>query len=120
MYVTSININEVILIARLLWSEARGENRAGQIMVAQSVLDRVKNGKWGHTISTVIYSKGQYAVPSKLDENLFSIALSVLNGERFKKDKIILFFRVTKSKSNWYAPYIGHIGKHAYYGYERK
>ncbi len=110
---------EAELLARLLYAEARGEPREGQIMVAQCVLDRLESGLWGDTITRVIYAPGQFAAPGKLTDALLEVAVAALEGERAMPEYSILYFRCARSTGAWYAPYITHYGPHACYGYER-
>lgn len=48
------------LLAKLIWLEARGESRKGQQAVAEVVLNRLVSGKFGDTLSEVIYGEGQF------------------------------------------------------------
>lgn len=106
------------LLARLLWSECRGENRTGQLAVAQCVLDRLEDGRWGETIAEVISSKRQFAKPGRLTEELLSVAVAALTGERAMPEHRILYFRSkVAGPQNWHAPYLAHIGGHAFYGF---
>jgi len=128
-----VSPRDVELIARTLWTEARGECRQGQMMVAQVIVDRLENGFWGDTIYEVVNVPRQFVVfrgdplatqcsrvfPD-LWNDLLEIAEAVLHGERYNEDYVILFFRSRVSHNgNWFAPFIGRIGVHAYYGYRR-
>lgn len=48
------------LLAKLIWLEARGEPKEGQQAVAEVVLNRLVSGKYGDTLSEVIYGEGQF------------------------------------------------------------
>lgn len=48
------------LLAKLIWLEARGESPEGQQAVAEVVLNRLVSGKFGNTLSQVIYGEGQF------------------------------------------------------------
>lgn len=48
------------LLAKLIWLEARGESAEGQQAVAEVVLNRLVSGKFGNTLSQVIYGEGQF------------------------------------------------------------
>lgn len=43
------------------WQEARGEPFAGQVAVAQNILHRLRDGRWGHTIGAVVLFPKQYS-----------------------------------------------------------
>lgn len=130
---THINPEDVELIARVLWTEARGECLLGQTLVAQTILDRLENGFWGDSVYSVINWPNQFVVfrgnphaqrcilvfPNLWDD-LLEIAESALNGERYNQDYKILFFRSGVSHDrDWFAPFLGRVGIHAYYGYRR-
>lgn len=104
------------LLARLLWSECRGEPYEGQLMVAQCVLDRLADGRWGSTLESVITAPNQFATPGSLDEKLLEVAEAALGGERYDPTVQILYFQVSSSSRDWHAPYLGKVGNHAYYG----
>jgi N-acetylmuramoyl-L-alanine amidase len=116
---------DVDLLARLLYAECRGESADGQRMVAQCVLDRLSEGTWGDTLREVIHSEGQFAAPAQdidepeVFERLVSVAEAALMGGRYDETRTILYFRRTSSRGDWYAPYIGKVGNHAYYGERR-
>lgn len=52
---SSANSNDVHLLARCIYAEARGEPYKGQVAVGAVVLNRVKSSKFPNTISGVIY-----------------------------------------------------------------
>ena len=52
-----------LLLAKLIWLEARGENMDGQQAVAEVVLNRVKSPYFPDTVSEVIWAENQF--PSK-------------------------------------------------------
>jgi len=121
------------LLARVIWAEARGECRNGWLLVAQTVLDRAAIGGWGNTIYSVVNARSQFVVfrgnpqTTRCGRNrpylwysILETAESVLAGERYTMYHYILFFRsrVTHNR-DWWAPFIGRIGAHAYYGYPR-
>jgi len=51
----SYSAQDVDLLARLVYAEARGEPYAGQVAVAAVVLNRVRDGRFPNTIAGVIY-----------------------------------------------------------------
>lgn len=52
---SSYNNNDLYLLAKAVYSEARGEPYVGQVAVAAVVLNRVKDSRFPNTISGVIY-----------------------------------------------------------------
>lgn len=111
---------EAELLARVLYSECRGEPVEGQYLVAQCAIDRLESGIWGDTLKEVLESPNQFAKPGKLDEELLKVSEAVLGGERYDPDVRILYFRRTKSVEDWYAKYLYHVGCHAAYGFMKE
>ncbi len=58
-----------ILLARLIFGEARSEPREAQLWIAGSVLNRVKAPAWPDTIHDVILQKGQFDPFKEKDKN---------------------------------------------------
>jgi len=115
--------SEAELLARLLYAECRGESDEGRLAVAQCVLDRVstdhRDFRRQDTIRKVITAKNQFAKPGELTDELLDVAKRAIAGERAFPDHEVLFFRATKSTDDWWDKYIGHIGRHAFFGRER-
>ena len=57
---SSSNTNDVNLLSRLIYGEARGEPYAGQVAVGAVVLNRVTSSSFPNTISGVIYQRGSF------------------------------------------------------------
>lgn len=56
------NDNDTILLARLIFGEARGESRRFKQEVAYAVLNRTgKNNWWGNTLREVVFCPGAYS-----------------------------------------------------------
>lgn len=53
---------DVVMLALVVWREARGENGTAKLAVAQSVLNRVKRPSWwGDSVLSVVRKKWQYS-----------------------------------------------------------
>ena len=84
--VSSLSNSELNLLARCVYSEARGEPYAGQVAVASVVLNRVRSSKFPNTIAGVIYQKGAFTAVSDGPINLtpnqsaYNAARDALNG----------------------------------------
>ncbi|PIN80356.1 hypothetical protein COV11_04180 [Candidatus Woesearchaeota archaeon CG10_big_fil_rev_8_21_14_0_10_30_7] len=64
------NDSDVILLARLLFGESRGENRALKIDIGYSVINRTGSNKWwGNTLREVILKPVQYSCFNSNDSN---------------------------------------------------
>jgi N-acetylmuramoyl-L-alanine amidase len=58
----SFSRSELMLLARLIYGESRGEPYQGQVAVGAVVLNRVKSPLFPNTISQVIYQKNEFSV----------------------------------------------------------
>lgn len=51
---------DVYLLAGVVHMEAGNQSYEGKLAVANVVLNRLKSGKWGNTMKSVVYAKGQF------------------------------------------------------------
>ena len=83
---TSLSSTELNLLARCVYSEARGEPYTGQVAVAAVVLNRVRSSSFPNTESGVIYQPGAFTAVSDGQINLtpnetaYKAARDALNG----------------------------------------
>ncbi|MBI3904418.1 MAG: cell wall hydrolase [Pseudomonas fluorescens] len=65
--------NDIDVLARTLWGEARGEGPAGQVAVAWTIRNRVNDGKakswWGEGYAGVCQAPYQFSCWNKNDPN---------------------------------------------------
>jgi peptidoglycan hydrolase-like protein with peptidoglycan-binding domain len=57
---TTTSSNELYLLAKCIYAEARGEPYVGQVAIGAVVLNRVKDPRFPNTISGVIYQPGAF------------------------------------------------------------
>lgn len=71
------NLYERVMLALLVWREARGELHQAKVAVCYSVMNRVKSPKWwGTTLGAVIAKKWQYSsMTAPGDPNLIQYPL---------------------------------------------
>ncbi|MGL5693266.1 MAG: cell wall hydrolase [Peptostreptococcaceae bacterium] len=60
--VINLSSEEILLLSKLVTSEARGESYEGQIAVAAVVINRVKDTRFPNSIEDVIYQKNAFSV----------------------------------------------------------
>lgn len=109
------------LLARLVYSEARGEPYLGQVAVAAVVLNRVRSASFPNTISGVIYQSGAFDVVSSGQINLspnetaLRAARDALNGWD-PTGGCLYYYNPSKSTSSWIWSRTVHvvIGKHRF------
>ena len=115
------NSNDVNLLSRLIYGEARGEPYTGQVAVGAVVLNRVKNSSFPNTIAGVIYQSGAFDVVSDGQINLTpndtakKAAQDALNGWDPTYGAIYYFNPSTATnKWIWSRPMTITIGKHRF------
>ena len=118
---TASNSNDVNLLSRLMYGEARGEPYTGQVAVGAVVLNRVRSSSFPNTISGVIYQSGAFNVVSDGQINLTpnstakKAAQDALNGWDPSYGAIYYFNPSTATnKWIWSRPMTITIGKHRF------
>ena len=118
---SSTNSSNLNLLARVVYSEARGEPYAGQVAIAAVVLNRVKSSSFPNTISGVVYQKGAFTAVSDGQINLtpnqtaYNAARDALNGWDPCYGAIYYFNHATATnKWIWSRPHIITIGNHRF------
>ena len=118
---TASNSNDVNLLSRLIYGEARGEPYTGQVAVGAVVLNRVRSSSFPNTISGVIYQSGAFNVVSDGQINLTpnstakKAAQDALNGWDPSYGAIYYFNPSTATnKWIWSRPMTITIGKHRF------
>lgn len=64
------NSNDLSLLARIIYGEARGESYTGQVAIGAVVLNRVRHSSFPNTIAGVIYQSGAFDAVSDGQINL--------------------------------------------------
>lgn len=115
------NSNDLNLLARLVYGEARGEPYTGQVAVAAVVLNRVRSSSFPNTISGVIYQSGAFSVVNDGQINLTpndtarKAAQDALNGWDPSYGAIYYFNPNTATnKWIWSRPMTVTIGRHRF------
>lgn len=118
---SSTNSNDVNLLARVVYGEARGEPYSGQVAVAAVVLNRVKNSSFPNSISGVVYQSGAFDAVSDGQINLTpdstakKAAQDALNGWDPSYGAIYYFNPSTATnKWIWSRPMTVTIGRHRF------
>lgn len=118
---SSSSSNDLNLLARLVYGEARGEPYEGQVAVASVVLNRVRNSNFPNSIAGVIYQKGAFNVVDDGQINLTpnstakKAAQDALNGWDPSYGSIYYFNPATATnKWIWSRPHVVTIGKHRF------
>lgn len=118
----SSNKNDLYLLARLVYGEARGEPYKGQVAVAAVVLNRVKSSSFPNSISGVIYQSGAFSVVGDGQINLspnetaIKAARDAMNGWD-PTGGCLYYYNPGKTTNKWMLskPVLLRIGKHAFF-----
>ena len=120
---SSTNSNDLNLLSRLVYGEARGEPYTGQVAVAAVVLNRVKSSSFPNTIAGVIYQSGAFTAVSDGQINqpiaerstVYKAAQDAKNGWDPTGGCIYYFNPATATnKWIWSRPLVKTIGKHRF------
>lgn len=118
---TTNNSSNVALLAKAIYSEARGEPYTGQVAVGAVILNRVKSSKFPNTIAGVVYQKGAFTAVDDGQINLTpnrtarKAAQDALNGWDPTYGAIYYFNPNTATNSwIWSRPVTVVIGKHRF------
>ena len=118
---TSSNSNDLNLLSRVVYGEARGEPYAGQVAVAAVCLNRVKSSSFPNTLAGVVYQSGAFDAVADGQINLTpnstarKAAQDALNGWDPSYGAIYYFNPATATnKWIWSRPMTVTIGKHRF------
>ena len=115
------NSNDINLLSKVVYAEARGEPYTGQVAVAAVVLNRVSNSSFPNTVAGVVYQSGAFDAVSDGQINLTpdstarKAAQDAVNGWDPTYGCIYYFNPSTAtSKWIWSRPQVITIGKHIF------
>jgi len=105
-------------VARVLYSEARGESVAGQVAVAYVIKNRVDSrvSWWGTDYATVTEAPWQFhkAAPDMVTPELCAVAEAVLSGEAEDPTHGATHFHALGVVVRWGLTEVGRIGNHVF------
>ena len=115
------NSNDLNLLSRVVYSEARGEPYVGQVAVAAIVLNRVSHSSFPNSVAGVVYQSGAFDAVSDGQINLTpdstarKAAQDAINGWDPSYGAIYYFNPSTATnKWIWSRPMTVTIGKHRF------
>lgn len=115
------------VLAEAIAYEARSESEAGKVSVAHTILNRVKDRRWGNSIKKVVYQRAQFSYtgtqiqktkPSSADwKSAKLLAFEVLNGLVGSPVKDATHYHTVDVSPNWAnrLEYVVTIGRHIFY-----
>jgi len=112
---------DIMILARTVHGEARGEPYEGQVAVAAVVLNRIANPAFPNTVAGVVFQPGAFTAVDdgqiwlEPNETAFKAVRDALNGWDPTGEAMYYFNPVTAtSKWIWSRPQIKRIGKHIF------
>ncbi|MDD2553884.1 MAG: cell wall hydrolase, partial [Desulfotomaculaceae bacterium] len=120
-----ISPEEVLLLARLIYAEARGESFLGQVAVGAVTLNRLASPEFPNTLTKVIYQKtnsvyqfspvGDGSINMEPDEQAVLAALRAMAGYD-PTGGALFFYNPDISGDQWIRtlPVINKIGNHVF------
>ncbi len=112
---------DILLLARIVHGEARGEPFKGQVGVAAVVLNRLQDSQFPHTIREVVMEGGQFCSINDGQVNLYptEISLNAARAALMGYDPTygaLFFYNPRTSTNNWIArrPVARQIGNHVF------
>jgi len=94
---STYSTEEIDLLARVAYAEARSEGIEGMLAVVNVVLNRVKDKRFPNSIKEVIYQKGQFAsvyngsINNQPNAEAYEAVQKALNGENIVADAIFFW-----------------------------
>jgi len=115
------NNQDVMILARLINGEARGEPYEGQVAVGGVVLNRTRDSRFPSTIAGVIYQPGAFTavvdgqINANMEQNSINAARDALNGWDPSGGAVYYFNPATATSAwIWSRPLIKIIGSHRF------
>jgi hypothetical protein len=113
-YGVELSWEEIQLIAKVVWVEARGECKEGQQAVAEVVLNRLVSDGFSDTVNGVIYAENQFRSAKFLKEAQpyqlqYEAVENALYGPYILPENVYYFATTAKTSKVW-----GRIGGHIF------
>jgi N-acetylmuramoyl-L-alanine amidase len=117
----SVNQSELDMLAKVIYSEARGESYEGQVAVGAVVMNRLQSSKFPNSIQGIIFEPGAFTAVSdgqywlKPDSTAYMAAQDAVRGWDPTKGALYYFNPDTAtSKWIWSRPQTVRIGHHIF------
>ncbi|MBO9608193.1 MAG: spore cortex-lytic enzyme [Paenibacillaceae bacterium] len=117
----SLNQSELDILAKVIYSEARGESYEGQVAVGAVVMNRIESGSFGDDIEDVVFQPGAFTAVSDgqynltPDETAYQAAEDAVRGWDPTGDALYYFNPKTATSAwIWSRPQTVQIGNHIF------
>jgi Cell wall hydrolyses involved in spore germination len=119
--VPNLSQNDINLMARAVYGEARGEPYIGQVAVAAVILNRLESPSFPNTISGILFEPGAFTCVADgqiwltPNQTAYKAVRDALNGWDPTGGALYYFNPATAtSKWIWSRPQLKRIGKHIF------
>ncbi|MGG1552850.1 spore cortex-lytic enzyme [Paenibacillus ferrarius] len=117
----SVNQAEMDILAKVIYSEARGESFEGQVAVGAVVMNRLKSSQFANTIQGIVFEQGAFTAVSDGQYNLtpdstaYKAAMEAVKGWD-PTGGALYYFNPRTATSNWIwsRPQTVQIGNHIF------
>ncbi|MEK4041112.1 spore cortex-lytic enzyme [Paenibacillus sp. FSL L8-0493] len=117
----TLNINEMDILAKVIYSESRGEPYVGQVAVGAVVMNRIQSSQFPNNIKEVVFQKGAFTAVSDgqywltPNQTAYLAALDAVRGWDPTNHSIYYFNPDTATSVwIWSRPQNLKIGKHIF------
>ncbi|WP_445252461.1 MULTISPECIES: spore cortex-lytic enzyme [unclassified Paenibacillus] len=117
----TLNINEMDILAKVIYSESRGEPYVGQVAVGAVVMNRIQSSQFPNNIKEVVFQKGAFTAVSDgqywltPNQTAYLAALDAVRGWDPTNHSIYYFNPDTATSAwIWSRPQNLKIGKHIF------
>lgn len=118
-----MSAEEMHCLSVVVYHEARGEPRDGQLAVAQVVLNRAKSGKFPKSVCGVVLQPAQFSSiranwqprESAMWRRAREIAEQAAEGDRLEHLGNAMYFHATRVSPGWRKQRVAQIGNHVFY-----
>ncbi|WP_445253116.1 cell wall hydrolase [Paenibacillus sp. FSL R7-0163] len=117
----TLNINEMDILAKVIYSESRGEPYVGQVAVGAVVMNRIQSSQFSNNIKEVVFQKGAFTAVSDgqywltPNQTAYLAALDAVRGWDPTNHSIYYFNPDTATSAwIWSRPQNLKIGKHIF------
>ncbi|QTL98329.1 cell wall hydrolase [Iocasia frigidifontis] len=99
--------NEIDMLAKVIYAEARGEVYEGQVAVGAVVINRVKNPGFPDTITDVVYQPGQFTsvtdgqINLRPNDTAYRAARDAINGKDPSRGALF-FYNPKTAETLWW------------------
>ena len=120
-YTQSYNSDDTMLLAKLIYNEARGEGINGWIGVGEVVMNRIQSPLYPNTVKEVVYEQGQFSNSERLEnitptDEMVTVAQMILSGNlRVINNPEVLYFKNPQITDNVPSTTPMDWGTHRYY-----